>query len=284
MMIRIGVALALCACAGAASAELVYGVTDNQSLVTWDSSSPNNLTSGVFLSGLANNERVLGIDFRPATGQMFALGSFSNLYTINVANGQASQVGSTFSPSINGSAFGFDFNPVIDRIRVVSEAGQNLVLNPNDGTATGVTPLFYGPADPNFGVTPNVTSSAYTNSFAGAVATQLYGIDSGLDILVTQANSAGTLGTVGPMGFNLTAVSGFDISGSTGVAYLSGVLAGQSQSTFFRVNLVTGALTALGQIDGGVVITAMTIAPVPAPGALALAGVGGLLCMGRRRR
>ncbi|MEL7483578.1 MAG: DUF4394 domain-containing protein, partial [Planctomycetota bacterium] len=199
--------------------ELIYAVTDNQTLVTWNSDAPNNVLSGLAISGLQSNEQVRGIDFRPATGELFAVGSFSNLYTIDVSTGAAAQVGSMFSPGLNGSAFGFDFNPTIDRIRNVSNANQNLVLNPNTGTSTLVTNLFYGPGDVNEGTDPNVAASAYTNNFNGATSTQLYGIDTGLDILVTQANSAGTLGTVGALGIDMNDTAAFDISGATGIAY-----------------------------------------------------------------
>ena len=88
------------------------------------------------------------------------------------------------------------------------------------------TNLFYGPADPNFGVDPNVVHSAYTNNFPNAQSTQLYGIDTGLNILVTQANNAGTLGTVGPLGVDVGALGGFDISGTTGTAYAAMLPAG----------------------------------------------------------
>jgi len=75
--------------ASSASAELVFGVTQSQTLVTWDSAAPNALLSGVALSGMQSNEVIRGIDFRPATGQMYALGSMNRLYTINTATGAA---------------------------------------------------------------------------------------------------------------------------------------------------------------------------------------------------
>src|SRR6186713_1397243 len=65
-------------------AELIYGIANQApatALLTWDSASPNNIQSGVFVTGLQANETVLGIDFRPATGQLYALGSTSRLYT-----------------------------------------------------------------------------------------------------------------------------------------------------------------------------------------------------------
>ena len=202
-----------------APAALLYGIDDSsgQSLIRFDSSSPTSLQLGVAISGLQSNETIKGIDFRPATSQLYALGSTNRLYTLDVVTGVASQVGAgPFTPALNGSTFGFDFNPVLDRIRVVSNTKKNYVLNPNDGTATAATDLFFGPGDPNFGVNPNIEFSAYTNNVNPApVSTQLYGIDTGFDILVTQANSAGTLATVGPLGINVGAVGGFDIFGAT---------------------------------------------------------------------
>ncbi len=268
--------------AGAAHAERIFGVTANQTLVSFNASTPNAIDSGVFLQGLAANEQILGIDFRPADGRLYALGSFSNLYSIDTATGAATRVGSGFAPALNGSQFGFDFNPTIDRIRVVSEADQNLVLNPDTGGATQVTPLFYAADDMNAGMNPNIVGSAYTNSFFGATTSQLYGIDTGLDVLVTQANSAGTLRTVGSLGVDLGDTVGFDISGLSGIAYASVVSNDLSRSTFWTIDLATGQATALGEIGGGALITA--IAVVPSPGALAGLGLAGATLAARRRR
>ncbi len=279
---RAAAVAAVISLAGVANAELIYGVTDTQTLVSFDSGDTSNLLSGVAISGLQSNEQVRGIDIRPSTGQLYALGSFNNVYTIDATTGIATQVGSgPFAPATNGSSYGFDFNPVIDRIRVVSDANQNLVLNPNDGTATQVTSLFFGAGDMNEGMDPNVVGSAYTNSFAGASSTQLYGIDTGLDMLVTQANSAGTLMTVGSVGVDLNDTLSFDISGATGVAFASVVSDDFSSSTFWRIDLSTGAGSALGEIGGGALITSMTV--VPAPSSMAMLGLAGLAGVRRRR-
>lgn len=281
-------ASALCAgTVSTASAQptTVFGVTEDQTLVSFDASTPGTIASGVAISGLAANETIQGIDFRPATGQLYALGSFSNLYTIDIVSGMAAQVGSSsFLPGLNGSSFGFDFNPTIDRIRVVSDADQNLVLNPNDGTSTAVTSLFYATGDPNEGINPNVVASAYTNSFAGATVTQLFGIDTGLDVLVRQANSAGTLETVGSLGVDLNDLAGFDIDGRSNAAYAAVFDADLFRTTFWTIDLTTGFATQIGEIGGGSRVGAIAVVgAVPAPGTaavLALAGVGAV----RRRR
>ena len=217
------VAATLAVSATTVSAVPIYGLTTQNNLFEFDSATPGTIDSSQSITGLQPNEFIQGIDFRPANGLLYALGSTNRLYTLNQninspSFGAATPVGTgSFAPPVlNGSAFGFDFNPVIDRIRVVSDTDRNYVLNPNDGTATQVTNLFYGPGDPNAGTNPNVVGSAYTNNFAGTTSTQLYGIDSRLDILVTQANSAGTLGTVGPLGVATTNLVGFDIASGSG--------------------------------------------------------------------
>lgn len=273
---------ALTLIAGSANAELVFGVTQDQTLISFDSASPNALNSGVGISGLMSNEQIRGIDFRPADGGLYALGSFNNLYRLNTITGGATLVGAgNFSPGLNGSSFGFDFNPVIDRIRTVSDADQNLVLNPNDGSSTGVTNLFYANGDANFGANPNIVGSAYTNSFFGTTSTQLYGIDAGLDVLVRQANSAGTLETVGSLGVDVTDILGFDISGNSGIAYASVQDELLGRSTFWQIDLDTGAATMVGEIAGGSLVSG--IAVVPAPAGAGVLALGGLLAARRRR-
>jgi hypothetical protein len=296
-MKRLLFALLLCFSAGSlaspVNAETIYGIAElgGQTVISFDSSNPGALLSGAAISGLQSGETIKGIDFRPATTELYALGSSSRLYTLNVVTGVATEVPppGAFAPALSGSDFGFDFNPVIDRIRVVSNTRKNYVLNPNDGSATQVTDLAYGPADPNFGVSPNVEYSAYTNSTNPAPATtQLYGIDTGLDVLVTQANSAGTLATVGPLGVNAGATGGFDISGDTGVAYASFLPGLASQSSLYSINLLTGAATNLGVIDGGIIVGSLAVAPdgfnpfIPEPSTIALLGLAVLLT-GRRR-
>jgi hypothetical protein len=261
----------------AASAEKVFGVTNTQMLVSWESAAPGTLLSGAAISGLQPNETLLGIDFRPLTKELFAVGSSSRLYTLSTSTGAATMVGAApFTPAASGASFGFDFNPTIDRIRFVSDTNKNTVLNPLNGTATAATDVFFPGPDVNSGMDPNVVHHAYTNNFAGATTSQLYGIDTTLNLLVTQANSAGTLGTVGPLGVDVTSTGGFDISGDTGMAYLTTTSPTAAGSSFWSVNLMTGQGTAIGAIGSGAVITAMSVAPIPEPTTLALAAI---LCL-----
>jgi hypothetical protein len=288
--------LALAAGPGRARAELLFGLTTTNVLETFDSSTPGTILTAVGVTGLQSGETLLGIDFRPATGGLYGLGSTSRLYQINRTTGAATQVGSAGAFTLSGTSFGFDFNPVVDRIRVVSNSDQNLRLNPNDGTLTATdTALAYAAGDPNAGANPNVVGSAYTNNFSGASTTTLYAVDSNLNILVRQGSlggspispNTGQLFTVGPLGFNTSDLVGFDISGSTGIAYASLTAPGGNFSQLFTINLSTGAATLVGSIGGGVPLQGLTVLPtaVPEPGTLSLGllGIGLIAYAGRRR-
>jgi len=273
--------LGLLTCGGAYGA-VVYGVSSSNNLLQFNSATPGTIDSSVAITGMQPGEAVLGIDFRPATGGLYALGNSNTLYLVDAVTGAASAVGSGLGLVLNGTQFGCDVNQQIDRIRVVSETDRNYVVNPNTGTAAQFTNLFYPAGDPNAGVNPNVVGSAYSNNFAGTTSTQLYGIDTNLDILVTQANSAGTLGTVGPLGLDASAVLGLDIETGTNTAFAAILPVGGPVSNLYTVNLGTGAVTLLGQIDGGLNIVDITVA-IPEPTTLSLLGAAGLLVARRRR-
>ena len=285
-------AFALAVAPHPARAELLTGLTTTGVLETFDSATPGTILTGVAVTGLQAGETLLGIDRRPATGEIYGLGSTSRLYVINSTTGAATQVGSAGAFTLSGTAFGFDFNPTVDRIRVTSNAGQNLRLNPNDGTLAGTdTAANYAAGDPNAAATPRIVGSAYTNNFSGAVTTTLFVIDSNLDILATQGGpggipspNGGSLFTVGALGFNTSDLVGFDLSGLTGAAFASLTGPTASNSQLFTINLGTGAATLVGTIGGGVPLTGLTAAAVPEPSSLLLLGSGVLGVAVLRRR
>lgn len=271
-----------------AQAATVYGITSTGNLIQFNSTSPGVIAKSVPVTGLQAGETLQGIDFRPATGQLYGLGSGSRLYVIDINTGAATQVGSSGAFTVNGTAFGFDFNPTVDRIRVVSDTDQNLRLNPNNGALAATdTPLAYAASDPNAAANPNVVGSAYTNNFNLATTTILYGIDSALDIVVTQnPPNNGTLNTVGPLGVNTTGVVGFDIltdGGGANSAFAS-LSPGGSTSSFYTINLTSGAATLVGSIGSGLSVNDIAVEAVPLPPALLLGIPGALCALGGARR
>ncbi len=267
-------------------AELLFGLTVDNALVSFDSTSPGALAGSVAITGLGVGESLLGIDLRPATGQLYGLGSQSRLYTIDPLTGVATGVGSAGAFTLSGTAFGFDFNPTVDRIRLVGNTGQDLRLHPVTGAlvATDGT-IVYSAGDVNEGATPNMAGSAYINNVAGATTTALYNIDASLGSLTLQnPPNTGANSTVGSLGVSFSNLEnvGFDISGVTGTAFAS-LASGGASSSLYTIDLGTGAASLVGGI-GGMQLRDLTVAAVPEPtaGVLVAFGAAALLRLKRR--
>ena len=242
--------------------DTIYALSTTNGLISFDSATPGTVSGPIPISGLIGGESIVGIDFRPATGQLYGLSNQSRLYIINRTTGAATLVGTGFTPTLNGTEFGFDFNPTVDLIRVVSDAEQNIRLNPNTGASFATdTALAYAPGDLHFGANPNVVGAAYANNFNGATTTTLYDIDSGLDILTTQGGqngagpsaNSGQLFTLGDLGVDTSALVGFDIS-SGGTAFASLTTGATPVPALYTINLTNGASTLVGAIGGGLQI------------------------------
>jgi hypothetical protein len=261
-------AFAATSLAPATAAELLAGIGTsggNNLLVTFPSDDPMDI-SKVKITGLQKKERILGIDVRPLNGQIYALGSTSRLYVINRDTGVATAVSPTpLNPAVTGGAVAFDFNPTVDRIRIMTDAGQNLRAHPDTGAIVAVdASLAYAGGDPNFADVPEVGACAYTNNDNDPLtSTTLFDIDTANDVVVRQdPPNNGTLNTVGPLGVDAVHVAGFDIAGSNGVAYASLVVKDGKKknlrATLFTINISTGAATPVGKIGGPWPLTSLT--------------------------
>ena len=221
---------------------VAYAVDNSNALQIFNPNNPMPVSKPI--TGLQAGENILGIDFRPLNGQLYALGSSSGIYTLNLGNGAATVVGGQLSTLLNGTDFGFDFNPTVDRIRVVSNTGQNLRLNPIDGSVSAIDG-FINPGTPNLG------SAAYTNSFAGATTTELFVIDHNNDKLYLQSPpNAGTLVERGSLGINITSSNGFDIGSTSNKAYLLATVG--TETKLYMVNTTSGAATAMSNYPNAV--------------------------------
>ncbi len=214
---------------------------------------------------------------------------------VGVASGVANGAGTPIDLA-GATSFGFDFNPTVDRIRVVTNNGLNFRLNPNDGTVVG------GALDPAINGLPagstGLVGAAYTNSFGQSLsggATTLYTLDPGSDRLFIQNPANGGTQTAGipvtengsPLDFDN--VVGFDIAPAIrvttsnapagGVAYaVLGVrpnaeFEGGNAAVPYMIDLATGAARRVpfycsDQVWTGLALSA-TLRATPRPLALA---------------
>ncbi|MCW1921902.1 DUF4394 domain-containing protein [Luteolibacter arcticus] len=206
-------------------------------------------TQALNLGALAANETLVGIDYRPATGQLYGLAINStdnngSLYLIEPMSGAVSlavggtqgaiqfvnAVGAVIPMPPASDGYGMDFNPTVDRLRVTSGnaggAGINFRVNPVtgfpvDGNLNSGTPAGVNPDGPLNGPATGATSCAYTNSFGQPLTggtTTLYSLDPATDSLyIMNPASSGTLTSgklvkLNGVTLNFTAASGFDIT------------------------------------------------------------------------
>lgn len=255
--------------AASAQAQTAYGLQSSAtatSLVTFQVTAPGTLTATTAITGLGTGQTLVGLDSRPNTGQLFALGyaaatTQAQLYTLDVATGALTTVGPllTLNLGTNTARIGFDFNPTVDRIRVTGSNNANFRLNPNNGALAFTDGgLAYAATDANAAQTPGVGAVAYTNSYIGATATTLYDVDEANSRLTTQnPPNNGVLNTVGSLGLAAFGNSDLDIyfnpTTRTNVAYLTAVPSvspGTTNSSLYTVNLTTGVSTLVGAVGG----------------------------------
>ena len=237
----------LAAPAGASAAEAIYGLTDDNRIVRFSSDSPGNVVSTVAVQGLEAGETLVGLDVRLANDHLYAVGTSNRIYQVNPVTGATRRAFDPLDPGLSGAAFGLDFNPVTDTLRIVSDGEQNLRVpfdGGNAGRSIAETQLAYAAGDAGAGSNPSVTAAAYTNNVPGATETTLYDIDTARDALVRQnPPNDGTLTTVGALGLDAEANAGFDIAPAGNTAYAVLRPAGAERAQLYRIDLASGRAT-----------------------------------------
>lgn len=236
-------------------------LTTNNTLVLYNSN--NGLFSRpIQVTGIRNRGNLLGIDYRPANRLLYGLTDTNEIYTINPSTGAA-----TFRSRLNvefegGFQSGIDFNPQVDRLRVVGSNDQNYRIDVDLGAVTVDTSLAF---QNNGGGDPNITASAYDQNFAGPAdpnrpTPELYGIGYNADVLVEQdPPNDGTLKRVGSLGVNFAPIAGFDVFTNSSGNDTGYALTG---SSLYTVNLETGATRKRLTVPNGGFL-GLSIRPVP---------------------
>lgn len=259
--------------------------------------------SSVNVTGLNPSEILAGLALRPLTGQFYGLGvnagaDTATLYLADPISGVCTAIspagaitftqdGDTLDLPPVSSGYGFDFNPTVDRIRVVTTSGLNFRIHPvtgapvdGDSIATGVQP----DGALNGGST-TAAAAAYTNPYAGAALTSVYALDpSSNSLWVINPPNAGTMTLGVPITLNgnaldFTAGAGLEILASPGVrptnadpaaTYAYAALTVGGTAGFYWINLGTGAATLVGTIGTGASLSSLVVCSAPAAGSAPL--------------
>jgi hypothetical protein len=247
----------------------VFALTSSNKLVSFNREAPGTVRTTATITGLQAGENLLGIDYRPADGKLYGVGSTGRLYTIDTESGAATlkstlvaDAADTTAPftALAGTGFGVDFNPVADRLRIVGNTGQSLRINVDTGATTTDGAINGGAAG------TQVTASAYTNSFAGTGTTTLYALDSATDTLYVQnPPNNGTLATPVMLGIDAGAANGFDIDARTNVGYVVATVGGARNLYSINLAATSNAATLVGAVGGAEDIRGIALRPAQAP-------------------
>lgn len=202
---------------------LATATDGSQQLFQFRSDAPGAVSGTVALTGLPAGERLIGIDTRPRTGQVYGVTNTGKVFLVEPNSGVATAAANNQIPvALAGTQFGVDFNPAADRLRIVSDQEQNLRINVDNaaaGTAGNGSPdgSFTNPAQ-------NITDVAYTNSVSDTPSTQIQYIDSTSNQLLTAADAnnpgvptpfgtAAGANVAGDLQVDVTDRGGYDIVG-----------------------------------------------------------------------
>ena len=230
------------------------GLTNGgQTLVTFDTGKPKGTKQVGAVQGLAGDVSLIGIDYRVQDGKLYGVGDQGGVYTLSAKSAKATKV-SQLSVALQGATFGVDFNPAANRLRVISDTGQNLRHNIDDGVTAGTTlvdgVLTYPPVT---AAATGVTGAAYTNNdLDPGTATTLYDLDTNLDQIAIQSPAnAGSLAPTGKLGVDAGTDAGFDVvstlkNGRTTAVTGFATLTVSGKSALYKINLITGAAAKQG--------------------------------------
>jgi hypothetical protein len=257
MRYYLAVAAALAMQVSATHAETIVALIGDDVLASVDTNTGK--TAGLKkIDGVAS---LLGIDIRPADGQLYGLASDGTVVIIDPVSGKATPKSTLDMPPPAGVDVTVDFNPVADKMRIIGSDGTNLRVDVDSGKVTQDKPLNFAQTDPASGKTPAVIAGAYSNSVKGTKETTLYDIDGNLDTLFRQVPpNDGILNTIGTLGLDADN-AGFDIvTDATGAN--TGMLV--AKGNLYTVDLTSGKAS-MGKKLAGLPSDVRDIAVLPAP-------------------
>lgn len=159
-------------------------------------------------------EKLLGIDLRPATGQLIGVTDTFEIVEIDPETGAATVISKMDKdlPVGAGAAVIVDFNPMADKLRFMSGTTNHRV-DIESGAVTVDGSLAYEDKDMHAGEAPAIVAAAYINSYGKPEKTAMFDIDSTIVALIQQTSpNDGTLGAIGKLGIEAAETYAFDIA------------------------------------------------------------------------
>lgn len=234
-----------------AAADSVVALVGGKSLAIVDADSLK-VTATVDVSGAEN---IVGIDVRPADGMLYGVTAGGDIVTIDPTSGKATKKSTLSEKLAAGAKVTVDFNPMADRLRILTDKGVSLRVNVDDGKATVDGSLKFAETDMHKGETPNVVAGAYTNSVVGKKAekTELFDIDATIPALVKQAPpNDGVLSAIGKIGVKLSGPVAFEIAAQADGTNAAWLMTG---GKLYSVDLKTGATKEAGAVENSAGVT-----------------------------
>jgi hypothetical protein len=234
--------LALIAGVASAQAANLVGLTADGKLVSIDTATMT-ASAPVAVGG----DKLVGIDVRPADGKLYGVAADGQIVTIDPKTGAVTKVSVISEKVALGDRPVVDFNPVADRLRVIAAGGASLRINVETGATIVDKPLSFDAADASAAKKPAVVAGAYTNSVAGAKATELFHVDGATGAWVLQSPpNDGILKTRGAVGVANLADAVVDIA-TEGDKNTAWMIAG---GTLYTIDIASGKATSIGAVKG----------------------------------
>lgn len=256
--------------------ETIHALTQDLKLLTINAGQPTRVLQTVGIKGLPVSEFLVGIDYRVTKGVLYALARSGRVYTITTETGYVRPVGMApvagTAPPLDGTAFGFDFNPAVDRIRVVSNTGQNLRLHPDTGALVAVdTPLAFELGVAQADQKLQLLAAGYTYNKKDEKMTTNFAIDGRNGTLVRQGSvegvqpvvspNTGRVLPVGALGTGTLVDASLDIADVSGAAFAALRTSAESPTKLYLVNLESGKAEALGNVATGAALVGIAVIP-----------------------
>ncbi|HEX7166632.1 MAG TPA: DUF4394 domain-containing protein [Acidimicrobiales bacterium] len=233
--------------------EVVVASTADNKVTVFDTEFAGDASDLFPFTGIGEGESIVGLDYSVQDDVVYVLtreGSVGRLYAVDLDLAAERVGGEVNNINLTGTTFGVDWDPVDEVVRIVSNANENITVNPDTGAST---------AGPALNGHTTITAIAYSNNNADATSSTLWAVDGGEDTVGTINEATGTYTAIGDLGIDVGTVNGFDIAwapnGEPGTAILVGRTAA-AETTTWAIDLKSGVtaaerVTVLGVVGDG---------------------------------